>query len=153
MINPATLKFSRYRCRSFSVKRRSRFLFLDKRDRSCGTKITADADSSSGGFSGAFAPFPPQRELRIITAAYPIATGVKPQPIGIRCTRTNARVGARAHAAGSFVQGERERARAPAHTYLTYVPRGVKTARDVAGTVLSTRLDSTPVNACPKTIV
>lgn len=56
----------------------------------------------------------------------------------------------------SYRTGERAREllRTPLFAYLC--TRGVKTARDVIGTVLPTRLDSTrahTVNACPKTTV
>lgn len=112
-------------------------------------------DFSSGGFSGAFARFPPQRELRIITAAYPVATGVKPQPIDVRRTYpyTYERTCKCARACGRiFAQGERVHLRT--RTSPTY-SRGENCTRCCwcrFPSLDSIRLDSL-VNACPKTTV
>lgn len=117
------------------------FFVFQEHEGSYETEIVADAGSSSRGFSSAFAPFQPQRELRIITAAYPVATGVKPQPpIGIRrtygCTCKRMRISVRTGVSVSARTHLRTR------TWRMYVLEGMKTARDVTDVQFS-RLDST----------
>lgn len=94
-------------------------MFRSSRTRGDLTEIVADAGSSSRGFSSAFARFQPQRELRIITAAYPVATGVKPQPPP---SAYAARTGVRVSACGSlYVQGVSARTHLRTRTWRMYV--------------------------------
>lgn len=143
----------------------------------CGTRSVA-ADAGSAAAERVFgarslASSPPQRELRIITAAYPVATGVKPQPIGIRRTYRSylyTRVSTYTRACGCLLslsvlpllplslslrdEGAAQPPRTRTSRTRTYTTRGrVKTARDVTGTRFS-RLDrpSRAANACLKTI-